>query len=129
MPTVTNSDQQTRVEARLQRIADFLRRQDHLAYVLVVWRDGRQTVFHALPDPETALGIVREAARAKTADLGTPTRHTRPVPRRFTPLHRQIQVCIGGLQDAGVEFLLCYRIDALAPRLTFKVHPSGSMES
>lgn len=124
MSTVTNNEQQTRVEARVRRIADFLRRQAHLAYVLAVWQGGRQTVLQALPDPGTALAVLRDAAGGPAADPKVRSSPTRRTPKQLRQLYAQVLACIHGLHNADVEFVMAVRIDGLAAQLCGKTRPS-----
>ena len=124
MSTVTNNDQQTRVESRVRRIADFLQRQAHLAYVLAVWQGGRQTVLQANPDPETALAVLRDAAVGPAAGPKLRSSPTRRTPKQLRQLYAQVLACIRGLHIGDVEFVMAFKVDGLAAQLCGKTRPS-----
>jgi hypothetical protein len=122
--TMTNNDQRTGVEARVRRIGSFLQRQAHLAYVLVVWQGGRQTVLQANPDPETALAVLRDAASGPAAGPKLRSSPTRRTPKQLRQLYAQVLACIRGLHIGDVEFVMAFKVDGLAPQLCGKTRPS-----
>ena len=124
MTTMTISDPRPNIEVRPQRIAGFLRGQAHLKHLLVVWHDGREVVFQALPDPDAAFEILRESLRQRPLAPDLARNPTSSVPVCFRRLENQIQACIRGLRKAGLEFVLCFKIDDQAARIAYEVHPS-----
>jgi hypothetical protein len=124
MSTVTNNDQQMRVEAHVRRIEGFLQRQAHLAYVLAVWQGGRQTVLQANPDPETALAVLRDAANGPATRPKVRSSPTSRTPKQLRRLYAQVLACIRGFHNAEVEFVMAFRIDGLAAQLCGKTRPS-----
>ena len=124
MTTSTIRDPRTNIEVRPQRIAGFLRGQAHLKHLLVVWHGGREIVFQALPDPAAAFEILRESLRQRPLAPDLTRTPTSSVPVCFRRLENQTHACIRGLRKAGLEFVICFKIDDQAARIAYEVHPS-----
>lgn len=124
MPSTTAIAPGIGIEARSQRIADFLRRQAHLAHLLVVWHGGREIVFQALPDPDVAFEILRESVKRGQLAPKLGRTNTSPVPDRFRRLDTQLEACIRGLQRTGTEFVFCFKIGDQAARIEHNAHRS-----
>lgn len=122
MSISTINDQRAGVELRCHRIARFLRGQDHLQHVLAAWHGGREVVFQALPNPETALEILSESLQRDELAPAFERTQTSPARAYFSRLDSQIRACIRGLQRAGVEFVLCWKIENQDVRLEYDVH-------
>lgn len=95
-------------EAQCQRIADFLRRQDHLTHLLAVWDHGREVVYQALPDVETAFGALRESFGLQQPASGL--RQASLSSARLRRLESRIDTCIHDLMEMGSESIICIKI-------------------
>jgi hypothetical protein len=96
------------IEARCQRIADFLRRQDHLTHLLAVWDGRREIVYQALPDIETAFGALRESLGLQQPPSGLRQASLSSVCLRR--LESRIDTCIHYLMEMGTESIICVKI-------------------
>jgi hypothetical protein len=123
MTTMTRSDPRARIEARVRHIGNFLCRQAHLAYVLAVWNGGRRSVLQALPDPETALAVLREAAGGQSAGPELQSNPPSRTPKQLRRLQTQVLACIRGRHSAEVEFVMAFKIDDLAAQLCGQTRP------
>jgi hypothetical protein len=96
------------IEARCQRIADFLRDQDHLVHLLAVWNGGREIVYQALPDVETAFGALRESLGLQQPPSGL--RQAGLSSARLRRLESRIETCVHALREMGTESIICVKI-------------------
>jgi hypothetical protein len=114
------------IEAQSQRIADFLRRQDHLVHLLAVWHGGREIVYQALPDVETAFGALRESLGLQQPASGL--RQASLSSARLRRLESRIDTCIHGLMEMGTESIICVKIGNQDARseMSFKAAYDGT---
>jgi hypothetical protein len=108
MTTLISKNSWANTETQCQRIADFLRRQDHLTHLLAVWDHGREIVYQALPDVETAFGALRESFGRQQPASGL--RQASLSSARLRRLESRIETCIRALKEMGTESIICIKI-------------------
>ncbi len=115
------TDRRTRVKNKIQRIADFARRQDDFTHLLNVWDGDQQIVAQALPDADAALAMLREAVRRRQASIASDQGRARmsSTSARLVRLESQVRTCVRALQKSGVEFVLAWQIAGQLPEIVF----------
>ena len=77
-------------------------------HLLAVWNGGREIVYQALPDVETAFGALRESLGLQRPAPGLRQASLSRV--RLRRLESRIDTCIHDLMEMGTESIVCVKI-------------------
>ena len=113
MTCSTIVDRRPRIEDRIQRIANFLGRQDNFTHALIVWYGNQKFLCQVGPDPTAAFDMLNAALDGMRWDSDDERVEANFVPAQLTRLNNQVLACIRSLGSLGrnsINFVLAWRI-------------------